>query len=107
MRAGSSKAKGSQWEREVGKTFSLWLTNNERPDLFSRNVLSGGAFTIAHNKGDIDAPKVEAELTSAIRAGDRAARAEVNDYLRMAVRERWDEIEDALAPTMRKYGPPQ
>ena len=51
MKAGGGKSKGSAWEREVGKLLSLWLTNAERPDIFSRNVLSGGSFTLAEAAG--------------------------------------------------------
>jgi hypothetical protein len=45
MRSGGSKAKGSAWEREVGRRLSLWLTDGVQDDLFSRTVLSGGQFT--------------------------------------------------------------
>lgn len=51
VRSGGGKAKGSSWERDVGKLLSLWLTNSERPDIFSRNVLSGGSFTLAEMAG--------------------------------------------------------
>jgi len=51
LRSGGGHAKGSAWEREVGKRLSLWLTNNQRPDIFSRNVLSGGSFTITAQQG--------------------------------------------------------
>lgn len=53
MRAGGGKDKGSSWEREVGKLLSLWLTRGARPDIFSRNVLSGGSFTNASRKGEL------------------------------------------------------
>lgn len=53
MRQGGAKAKGSLFERQVGVMLSLWLTSNEREDLFSRNVLSGGRFTTADKKGTI------------------------------------------------------
>lgn len=51
MRAGGGHAKGSAWERECGKQLSLWLTHGERPDIMSRNVLSGGSFTNAEKAG--------------------------------------------------------
>ena len=47
-----SKNKGSAFEREAGKQLSLWLTAGERPDTFSRNVLSGGSFTNAELRGE-------------------------------------------------------
>lgn len=52
MRPGGGKDKGSAWERECGKALSLWLTAGARPDIFSRNVLSGGAFTAAASRGN-------------------------------------------------------
>ncbi len=53
MRSGGGKAKGSAFERECGKLISLWLTHGERPDIMSRNVLSGGSFTNAENAGKV------------------------------------------------------
>lgn len=53
MKPGGGHAKGSAWERECGKLISLWLTHGERPDIMSRNVLSGGSFTIAENAGKV------------------------------------------------------
>lgn len=51
MKDGGGKNKGSEWERATGRALSLWLTNEERKDIFSRNVLSGGTFTLAESKG--------------------------------------------------------
>lgn len=53
MRIGGQKDKGSTWEREAGRLLSLWLTDNARPDIFTRNVLSGGAFTVAQTAGKL------------------------------------------------------
>lgn len=53
MRKGGNKAKGSEWERATGRMLSLWLTHSERDDIFSRNVLSGGSFTMAEGKGKL------------------------------------------------------
>lgn len=47
MRVGGGGAKGAEWERQVGKQLSLWLTHDKHPDIFTRNVLSGGSFTMA------------------------------------------------------------
>lgn len=38
-------AKGAEFEREIGRTLSMWITLNQRSNLFTRNVLSGGAHT--------------------------------------------------------------
>lgn len=47
----ASHAKGSSFERNVGKQLSLWLTGGERNNLFNRNVLSGGQWTSAVARG--------------------------------------------------------
>lgn len=46
-----SKAKGSAFERLVCSRLSLWVSGGQRSNIFSRNVLSGGAFTVASGKG--------------------------------------------------------
>jgi hypothetical protein len=46
-----SKAKGSSFERLVCSRLSLWISTGQRSNIFSRNVLSGGAFTVASGKG--------------------------------------------------------
>lgn len=51
MRKGGGGPKGSAFERQIGRSLSLWLTKGERADLFSRNVLSGGRFTLAIKAG--------------------------------------------------------
>jgi len=50
MKPGQGKNKGSNFEREVGRYISLWLSNGERDDLASRTECSGGKFT-ATGKG--------------------------------------------------------
>lgn len=47
MRKGGGQAKGSAFERESCLGLSLWVSQGKRTDLFTRNVLSGGRFTIA------------------------------------------------------------
>lgn len=64
MRPGGGHAKGAEWERQVGKQLSMWLTAGERPDIFSRNVLSGGAFTIAASKG-LQSSRLSGDLMAA------------------------------------------
>lgn len=56
MRAGGGKAKGSEFERKTCKALSLWLSHGQQTDLFTRNVLSGGRFTIMQDKGDAGMP---------------------------------------------------
>jgi hypothetical protein len=58
MKPGAGKAKGSAFEREVGKQLSLWVSGGHRADLFARNVLSGGQFTsaLAHEQKEHGTP---------------------------------------------------
>ncbi len=43
----NSKAKGCQYERDISKTLSLWLTDGEREDVLWRSAGSGNRSTIA------------------------------------------------------------
>lgn len=52
MRPGGGKEKGAAFERKTGVALSGWITNSTRTDLFSRNVLSGGKFTLHAKKGE-------------------------------------------------------
>lgn len=45
MRAGGSNAKGGDWENEICRRLSRWITRGERSDLFRRNIMSGGLHT--------------------------------------------------------------
>jgi hypothetical protein len=57
MRPGGGQAKGAAWERKAGVYLSLWVTEGQREDIFSRNVLSGGRFTNAVKAGkDLGTP---------------------------------------------------
>lgn len=51
MRQGGSKEKGNSFERLVCTTLSLWTSAGLRADLFNRNVLSGGRFTVQAQQG--------------------------------------------------------
>jgi hypothetical protein len=51
MRPGGGAAKGGEFERHVGRQLSLWLTNGQRTEIFTRNVMSGGVFTNALKLG--------------------------------------------------------
>ena len=53
MKAGGGKAKGSEFERQVCKTLSLWISDGERDDIFWRSAMSGGRATLAIKKGSI------------------------------------------------------
>lgn len=47
----NSKQKGSNFEREVCKKLSLWLSYNQNDSLFWRSAMSGGRQTIGSKKG--------------------------------------------------------
>ena len=47
----SSKSIGNTWEREFSKLLSLWVSNNERDDLFWRDLSSGARATVRINSG--------------------------------------------------------
>jgi len=45
MKAGKSKNKGSQWERDLARFFTKWVTGNETPLIFWRTPGSGSFVT--------------------------------------------------------------
>ena len=47
MRSGGSQQKGSAFERDVCKKLSLWISHDEREDIFWRSAMSGGRATVA------------------------------------------------------------
>jgi hypothetical protein len=50
--AQNSKSKGSQFERDVCRKLSLWVTNGKRKDCFWRAAMSGGRATVARKRGE-------------------------------------------------------
>lgn len=67
MRAGGGKQKGAQFEREICKRLSLWVSNGKDEDLFWRSAMSGGRASVAmkvnkklrRQAGDITATSIE------------------------------------------------
>lgn len=51
MRPGAGKQKGGNFEREICRKLSLWISTGTRDDLFWRSSLSGGRATVAFKKG--------------------------------------------------------
>lgn len=51
MRPGGGKAKGAEFERQVCKTLSLWVSDGKREDIFWRSAMSGGRATVAAKRG--------------------------------------------------------
>lgn len=64
MLPGRGKMKGNSWEREVGRDLSMWLTDGQRTNIFARNVLSGGGFTVTTAKG-VETPNIPGDLMAA------------------------------------------
>jgi len=51
MLPGAGKRKGSQFERDVCKDLSLWVSDGKQEDVYWRSALSGGRTTVARAKG--------------------------------------------------------
>jgi len=51
MKAGGSKAKGAQFERDICVILSKWITNGSREDVFWRSAMSGGRATVGYKSG--------------------------------------------------------
>lgn len=58
-----SKQKGAQFERDMCRKLSLWLSGGRRSDLFWRSAMSGGRATLAAKKGD-DTVQSSGDLTA-------------------------------------------
>jgi hypothetical protein len=54
MKPGYGKQKGGSFEREICKKLSLWISNNERDDLYWRSAMSGGRASVQFKKGKIN-----------------------------------------------------
>jgi hypothetical protein len=54
MKKGYGKQKGSQYERDVCRRLSLWISENKNPNLFWRSAMSGGRSTLALKRGGIN-----------------------------------------------------
>lgn len=52
MKAGGSKAKGSNFEREVCAKLSIWITQGKHKDCLWRSAMSGGRATVHLNRGE-------------------------------------------------------
>lgn len=68
MKPGGGKKKGSQFEREVCKALSMWISRNTKSDLFWRSAISGGRATVAHKKGT-DLARQAGDITATAEEG--------------------------------------
>jgi hypothetical protein len=55
---GFGKQKGSAFEREICKKLSLWVSSNERDDLYWRSAMSGGRASVQFKKGKTNKTQV-------------------------------------------------
>ena len=60
---GYGKQKGGEYERTICKKLSLWVSNNERDDIFWRSAMSGGRATVQRKKG-INNKTQEGDITA-------------------------------------------
>jgi hypothetical protein len=51
LKKGTSKNKGSSWEREIGRELSKWWSNNTNKNIFVRSINSGGWGTMHRSEG--------------------------------------------------------
>jgi hypothetical protein len=63
VRSGGGKQKGAQFERDICRRLSLWVSHNKQEDLFWRSAMSGGRATVAKRKS----------ITLSSQAGDISA----------------------------------
>ena len=71
MRPGGGKQKGAQFERDVCKQLSRWLSGGEREDLFWRSAMSGGRTTVRTKQGKHDADNQAGDVTAIDPVGKR------------------------------------
>jgi len=63
MKPGGGKQKGAQFERDICRSLSLWISGNKNPNLLWRSAMSGGRSTLmrrAGNKNDEQAGDISA-----------------------------------------------
>jgi hypothetical protein len=65
----NSKKKGNNFEREISKTLSLFLSEGKRDDLLYRTSNSGGRFTSRFNRG-ISTTNQNSDITSIDKEAD-------------------------------------
>lgn len=48
----NGKQKGGQFERDICRKLSLWVSRGKKTDLYWRSAMSGGRATVGRNKGE-------------------------------------------------------
>jgi hypothetical protein len=54
LNAGYGKIKGGNFEREMARALSLWITDGQNPNTLWRSAMSGGRSTLARKKGEVN-----------------------------------------------------
>jgi hypothetical protein len=57
-KAGYGKQKGSEFERQICKSLSLWVSKGKRDDLYWRSAMSGGRATVQGKRGKVNTSQV-------------------------------------------------
>lgn len=68
MKAGAGKRKGGNFENKMCRALSLWWSEGERDDLFTRTASSGGRFT-QRRKNNKDTANQEGDITATTEEG--------------------------------------
>lgn len=77
------KLKGNKKEKEVSKKLSLWITKNERDDIFYKSQSSGARYTIRKKLSNKETYNQDGDITSTHPIGDlfiKKIRIEVKHY---------------------------
>jgi hypothetical protein len=69
MRPGGGKQKGADFEREVCKKLSLWVSRGEKEDLFWRSAMSGGRATVYRKQGKGQLARQAGDITATAPEG--------------------------------------
>jgi hypothetical protein len=69
MKPGGGKQKGGNFEREVCKKLSLWVSEGKSDDLFGRSAMSGGRATVRSKKGK-ETASGQGDITAVVPEGN-------------------------------------
>ena len=69
MKSGGGKAKGGEFERQVCKRLSEWVSDGKSDDLFWRSAMSGGRATVRKKKNQ-ETASGQGDITAVTPAGN-------------------------------------
>jgi hypothetical protein len=93
MRPGGGKIKGSNFEREISKMLSMWVTEGNRDDVLWKSQNSGGRHTVRKKK-NLETANQEGDITYTDELGKPFAElfcTECKNYKDLNI---WSMIED-------------